>query len=95
MEGQKEASTFLIMLQLLKRYGVTDSVLQRKYKLNRATLHKVRKGEDLSYSHEHYFNILLSALNLQRRKYYDLKNEKEYRLIKDTMFEVMLREHIK
>ena len=42
--NKNEVGTLLTMLQLLSWLGVTDSILQRVYGLNRASLNKVRKG---------------------------------------------------
>lgn len=89
----KEADPLFSMLMLLGKYGVTDSMLQRKYNLNRASLNRVRKGGHLTYAHEHYFKTLLRELEQWRLLFRARMDEKNHRLIKDTMFEVMLQEN--
>lgn len=80
------------MLMLLSKYGVTDSMLNRKYGLNRASLNSVRKGGKLRNSHEHYFKVLLRELEYHRLIFRRIMDEDNHRLIKETMFWVMCRE---
>jgi len=90
--NDKEVGTLLTMLQLLDRLGVTDSMLQRKHGLNRASLNTVRKGGVLRNAHEHYFKVLLGELEWHRELCRKRMDADGHRRIKEVMFEVMLRE---
>lgn len=87
-----EMSSLLIMLQLLGKFDVTDSMLNRKYGLNRASLNSIRKGGRLRNSHDHYFRMLLRELEHQRQICRIKADAANHRLIKDTMFWVMSSE---
>ena len=93
--NKNEVGTLLTMLQLLSWLGVTDSILQRVYGLNRASLNKVRKGGELRNVHAQYFKVLLSELNSNLEKSRVQMDVDKHRKIKDVMFEVMLREALK
>lgn len=92
-QDKKETGTLLVMLNLLDRYGVTDSMLERKYGLNRKSLYTVRKGGMLRNAHSHYFRTLLGELNWQRDICRRKMDDNGHRLIKETMFAVMLWEY--
>ena len=92
-QDKKETGTLLVMLNLLDRYGVTDSMLERKYGLNRKSLYTVRKGGMLRNAHAHYFRTLLNELNQQREMCRRKMDDNGHRLIKETMFAVMLWEY--
>lgn len=87
-----EVGSLLIMLQLLGKFGVTDSMLNRKYGLNRASLNSIRKGGRLRNSYDHYFRMLLRELEYQRQICKLKVDVDNHRLIKDAMFWVMSRE---
>jgi len=90
---KKEVGTLLTMLTALGKLGVTDSLLQRKYGLNRASLHRVRCGGDLPTAHAHYFKMLLRAMEWQRVLCHEKKDETGLLRLGQIMFEVMLREN--
>ena len=92
-QDKKETGTLLVMLNLLDRYGVTDSMLERKYGLNRKSLYTVRKGGMLRNAHAHYFRTLLNELNQQREMCRRRMDDDNHRIIKETMFRVMLWEY--
>ena len=92
-DKKKEVGTLLAMLKLLDRYGVTDSMLERKYGLNRKSLYTVRKGGMLRNAHSHYFRTLLAELNWHREICRRKMDDDGHRMIKETMFAVMLREY--
>lgn len=87
-----EVSTLLVMLQLLGKLGVTDSMLNRKYGLNRTSLNNVRKGRKLTNSHDYYLRLLLRELEHQRQLCRCKMDDEGHRIIKETMFQVMCYE---
>lgn len=80
------------MLQLLSKLGVTDSMLNRKYGLNRTSLYNIRNGNKLPYSHDHYFKMLLRELEYHRQESRRNLDDVRHRMIKETMFDVMCYE---
>ena len=91
---EKEVGTLLTMLQLLGKLGVTDSMLQRKHGLNRASLNTVRKGGELRNAHGYYFKTLLGELECHRQRCRKRMDADGHRRIKEVMFDVMLREEL-
>ena len=91
----EKMGTLLTMLTYLdKKYEFLDSLLERNYGLNRASLAKIRKGSDLPLAHKHYFKTLLAMLETLRERYRAAMDADSHREVKDLMFEVMKREFL-
>ena len=82
-----------LMLLMLKRHGVNDSMLCRKYGLNKHSLSKIKRGECLTYAHSDYFEKLLNALESVLDQYEIEKDVDCYREVKDFVLEVYRMEH--
>ena len=96
-DSKDEASSppynLTLMLLMLKRHGVNDSMLCRKYGLNKHSLSKIKRGECLTYAHSDYFEKLLNALESVLDQYEIEKDVDCYREVKDFEHEVLRMEH--
>ena len=81
-----------LMLLMLKRHGVNDSMLCRKYGLNKVYLSKIKRGECLTYAHEVYFTALLKELVSLSAQYKMIMDSDRYREMESFMLEVLLTE---
>ena len=82
-----------LMLLMLKRHGVNDSMLCKKYGLNKHSLSKIKRGECLTYAHSDYFEKLLNALESVLDQYEIETDVDCYREVKDFEHEVLRMEH--
>ena len=82
-----------LMLLMLKRHGVNDSMLCRKYGLNKHSLSKIKRGERLVRNHSDHFEKLLDALESLLYKYEMTMDAGCYQEVKDFVLEVYRMEH--
>lgn len=93
-KSQKQKSTLLILLDCLQRqFNYSDVMLEREYGLNRYSLRKIRKGNDLPNAHTYYYQTLLQIVyNLYLESLGKNETEKS-KALKDLLFNVMLLEN--
>ena len=82
-----------LMLLMLKRHGVNDSMLCRKYGLNKHSLSKIKRGECLVRNHSDHFEKLQDALESLLDKYEMTMDAGCYQEVKDFVLEVYRMEH--
>ncbi len=89
---KEEPYTLLLALKFLDRYDYTDTMMVRKYGLNRSTLRLVRNGKRLKNSHDFYIRCYLKEMKKLLDNSRNDMNDSEHKKIKDLMFVLMSRE---
>lgn len=89
--GQKALTMALCFIS--ETLEIKDMYLNMAYGLNRCTLCRIRKGEDVPRSHAHYMRVFISILNEHRRSYAEASDYERANRISGLLRDMLLVEY--